>query len=337
MINGFATTAPKAPLQPFSYDPAPLGNEQVEIAVSYCGICHSDLSMIDNEWGFSQYPFMPGHEVVGRIAAVGSCITHLQVGQTVGLGWYSASCMKCRSCLEGKHNLCQQAEQTMIGRFGGFAQRVRCHWSWAIPLPKGVAVETAGPLFCGGITVFAPIVECGVRPTDRVGVLGIRGLGHMALQFLNKWGCHVTAFTSSDSKHQEALKLGAHHVVNVRDPQQLKSVAGSLNFILSTVNASLDWNAILNVLAPGGRLHFVGAVLEPIPLAAFTLISGHKSVSGSPLGTPAIVMAMLDFCERHRIAPVTEMFPMSRVNDALERLRSGKARYRLVLQNDIGT
>lgn len=337
MINGFATTAPKAPLQPFSYDPAPLGNEQVEIAVSYCGICHSDLSMIDNEWGFSQYPFMPGHEVVGRIAAVGSCITHLQVGQTVGLGWYSASCMKCRSCLEGKHNLCQQAEQTMIGRFGGFAQRVRCHWSWAIPLPKGVAVETAGPLFCGGITVFAPIVECGVRPTDRVGVLGIGGLGHMALQFLNKWGCHVTAFTSSDSKHQEALKLGAHHVVNVRDPQQLKSVAGSLNFILSTVNASLDWNAILNVLAPGGRLHFVGAVLEPIPLAAFTLISGHKSVSGSPLGTPAIVMAMLDFCERHRIAPVTEMFPMSRVNDALERLRSGKARYRLVLQNDIGT
>ena len=337
MINGFATTAPKAPLQPFSYDPAPLGNEQVEIAVSYCGICHSDLSMIDNEWGFSQYPFMPGHEVVGRIAAVGSCITHLQVGQTVGLGWYSASCMKCRSCLEGKHNLCQQAEQTMIGRFGGFAQRVRCHWSWAIPLPKGVAVETAGPLFCGGITVFAPIVECGVRPTDRVGVLGIGGLGHMALQFLNKWGCHVTAFTSSDSKHQEALKLGAHHVVNVRDPQQLKSVAGSLKFILSTVNASLDWNAILNVLAPGGRLHFVGAVLEPIPLAAFTLISGHKSVSGSPLGTPAIVMAMLDFCERHRIAPVTEMFPMSRVNDALERLRSGKARYRLVLQNDIGT
>jgi uncharacterized zinc-type alcohol dehydrogenase-like protein len=168
-----------------------------------------------------------------------------------------------------------------------------------------------------------------------VGVVGIGGLGHLALQFLNRWGCEVTAFTSSDAKREEALKLGAHHTVNSRDSAQLQKLAGSLDFILVTANATLDWPAILNALASRGRLHVVGAVPEPIPVPAFTLLAGQKSVSGSPLGSPATTLKMLDFCARHGIAPTIETFPMSRVNDALDHLRAGKARYRIALENDL--
>jgi uncharacterized zinc-type alcohol dehydrogenase-like protein len=183
--------------------------------------------------------------------------------------------------------------------------------------------------------VFNPIVQCGVQPTDRVGVIGIGGLGHLALQFLNKWGCEVVAFTSSDSKRPEALKLGAHDTVNSRDSSQLQKLAGSFDFILVTANVPLDWPVIIGALKPSGRLHLVGAVLEPIPVAAFSLIAGQKSISGSPLGSPATTADMLAFSARHGIAPTIEKFPMSRANDALEHLRAGKARYRIVLENDI--
>jgi uncharacterized zinc-type alcohol dehydrogenase-like protein len=168
-----------------------------------------------------------------------------------------------------------------------------------------------------------------------VGVIGIGGLGHLALQFLNKWGCDVVAFTSSDSKAEEAKKLGATRVVNSRDSSQLAAIGGSLDFILSTVNATLDWQAYLNCLAPKGRFHTVGAIAEPISVAAFPMIVGQKSISGSPLGSPTTTHRMIEFCSRHRIEPVTELFPMSKVNDAIERLRSGKARYRVVLQYDL--
>jgi uncharacterized zinc-type alcohol dehydrogenase-like protein len=334
-IKALAATSPKAPLAPYEYEPRPLGDEQVEIAVSHCGICHSDLSMIDNEWGMSGYPLVPGHEVVGKVTAVGAHAKNLQVGQTVGLGWYSASCMACPQCLGGDHNLCATAEGTIVQRHGGFATSVRAHWAWATLLPEGVDPAKAGPLFCGGITVFNPIVQLGIRPTDRVGVIGIGGLGHMALKFLRAWGCEVVAFTSSDSKRDEALQLGAHRVVNSRNAGDLKQLAGSLHAIISTVNVTMDWQGLVGALAPRGRLHTVGAVLEPISLAAFPLIMGQKSLSGSPLGSPTTVATMLDFAARHGIAPTVEFFPMSRANDALEHLKSGKARYRIVLENDL--
>jgi len=286
-FKAYAATAKGQALIPFEFDPGPLGIEQVEIKVSHCGVCHSDLSMLDNEWGFSTYPFVPGHEVAGTVVAAGDQAKRVKVGDRVGLGWFSASCLHCPQCLAGDHNLCLTVEQTMIGRFGGFADRVRCHWLWATPLPAAIETVKAGPLFCGGITVFNPLVQCGVQPTQRVGVIGIGGLGHMALQFLNKWGCEVVAFTSSDAKRQDALKFGAHDTVNSRDSAQMQKLAGSLDFILVTANASLDWNAILAALAPKGRLHVVGAVPEPIPVPAFTLLSGQKAVSGSPLGSPA--------------------------------------------------
>ena len=333
-IRAYAATAAGAALEPFEFDPGPLGDEQVEIAVDYCGICHSDLSVIHNSWGNAQFPLVPGHEISGRIVATGDKVKKVKAGDRVGLGWFSGSCMSCPDCLRGDQNLCPNGEDTIIGRPGGFADRVRAPWAWAVPIPDGVDAAKAGPLFCGGITVFNPIVQCGVRPTDRVGVVGVGGLGHLAVQFLNKWGCEVFAFTSSEDKKDELRKLGAHHVVNSRDPAQLKPLARSLDFIMVTVNVPLDWNAYIATLAPRGRLHFVGAVLEPLDIGLFPLLMGQRSVSASPLGSPATTTQMLDFCARHGIAAVTESFGMSQVNEALARLESGKARYRIVLKND---
>jgi alcohol/geraniol dehydrogenase (NADP+) len=334
MIHAYAAEKPGAPLKPFEYTPATLGPDDVEINVDYCGVCHSDMAMLDNEFGFTTFPFVPGHEVSGRIGQLGSAVKHLKMGQRVGLGWYSASCMTCPQCMSGNHNLCPFAEGTIIGRHGGFADKVRCKSAWAIPLPETIDPALAGPLFCGGITVFNPLVQFDIQPTDRVGVIGIGGLGHLALQYLNKWGCEVTAFTSSDSKRDEAMKLGAHRTVSTRGEAELKAIAGQLNFIISTIAQPVDWAAYLSALAPKGRLHLVGAVLEPLSIQVFSLLGTQRSVSGSPLGSPATTVKMLDFSARHGIKPITEMFPMSKANEAIAHLRAGKARYRIVLKND---
>jgi uncharacterized zinc-type alcohol dehydrogenase-like protein len=333
MIRGYAAQSAGAPLEPYEYDPGPLGPDEVEIAVESCGVCHSDLSMIKDEWGMASFPFVPGHEVVGTLRAAGEHVRHLSEGARVGLGWFSASCATCPTCMGGDHNLCPEREQTIVGRHGGFAEAVRCKAEWAIALPEELDARTAGPLFCGGITVFNPLVQLDVRPTERVGVIGIGGLGHLALKFLSKWGCEVVAFTSSPAKREEALAMGAHRVVASRERGELERLAGSLDVILSTVNADLDWELFLEALGPRGRLHTVGAAPSPIPVQAFALIPGQKSVSGSPLGSPATLRSMLAFCARHGIAPQTEHFPMERVNDALEHLDRGEARYRIVLDN----
>lgn len=333
-IRAYAATEAGGELRAFQYDPGPLGSEQVEIAVEHCGICHSDLSMLDDEWGRTRYPFVPGHEVVGRVVAAGERVQRVGIGDRVGLGWFAGSCLSCSQCLAGHHNLCPNAEETLIGRHGGFAERVRGHWLWATPLPDGLDASSAGPLFCGGITVFNPILECQVLPTERVGVIGIGGLGHLALQFLRAWGCEVTAFTSNPAKAAEAKALGAHRVVATGDARALAQLAGHFDFLLVTVNVTLDWPALLGTLAPHGRLHVVGAVLEPMPIPAFALIGGSKRVSGSPLGSPACIERMLEFAARHAVAPRVERFPFSRVNEAIEHLRAGKARYRVVLEAD---
>jgi uncharacterized zinc-type alcohol dehydrogenase-like protein len=334
-VNAYAVSQANGHLVPFRYELGPLGVSEIDIRVESCGVCHSDLSMIDNEWGISSYPIVPGHEVIGTVAAVGVSVTNLAVGQRVGLGWFSSSCMNCRQCMGGDHNLCASAESTIVGRFGGFADLVRCNSAWAVALPPGVDVDAAGPLFCGGITVFNPLVQFDVKPTHNVGVIGIGGLGHLALQFLNKWGCEVTAFSSSVSKGEEARRLGAHHVVNSRDGQCMQALAGQFDFILNTTNASLDWPGYLNALAPRGRLHTVGAITESIGVPGISMNMGQRSVSGSPVGSPATVEDMLQFCARHKIAPLTEQFSMSQVNEALDHLRSGTARYRVVVKNAI--
>ena len=333
-IKAWAATGPGKPFERFSYDPGPLKADEVEIQVEYCGLCHSDLSMWQNEWGLSTYPLVPGHEVVGRIVACGGEVRGLADGQRVGLGWFARSCMHCAQCMAGDHHLCPAAEATIVGRHGGFAERVRCHWAWAVPLPEALPSSSSGPLFCGGITVFSPLMELGVRPVDRAGVVGIGGLGHLALQYLRAWGCDVTAFTSHAGKASDLESLGAHRVVASTDERALTDMAGSLDLLLVATSAPLDWPRFLTTLAPRGQLHFVGAVLEPLNIGAFSLIAGQKSVSGSPFGRISTLRHMLDFSKRHNVAPIVEHFPMSRVNDALDHLRSGKARYRIVLDPD---
>jgi uncharacterized zinc-type alcohol dehydrogenase-like protein len=332
-IRAWAAKTRGARLEPFEYDPGPLGADDVEIAIAHCGICHSDLSMLDDEWGMTTYPFVPGHEGVGRIVALGEHAQGkgLSIGQRVGIGWYAYSCLHCPQCIAGRQNLCVNGQGTITGRHGAFADRVRCHWMWAVPIPDALPFAEVGPLLCGGITVFAPLQLADIHPTARVGVVGIGGLGHMALKFYRAWGCEVTAFTSSESKADEARSFGAHHVASSRDAKAIEALAGSFDMIIDTVNAPLDWNALLTALAPNGRLHVVGAVLEPIAVQAFALISGQKCVSGSPTGSRGAIDAMLGFAARHGIAPQTEHFPMAKVNDALDHLRAGKARYRIVL------
>ncbi len=332
-VSAFAAKGPNQKLESFSYEMGELGPEQVDVKVLNCGICHSDLSMINNDWGMTTYPIVPGHEIIGEVIATGNSVKNIKVGDKVGVGWYSGSCMSCHECMDGSHHLCSKAEFTIGGRHGGFADYVRCHWSWAIQLPEGIDLSKAGPLLCGGITVFNPILIAGVKATDKVGVVGIGGLGHMALKFLNKWGCEVVAFSSNPSKKESILAMGATKVVDSTNPDELAKIAGTLNFILNTTNVTLDWNSYLVALAPKGKFHNVGAVLEPLAIPAFTLLMGEKSVTGSPLGSPALTRTMLEFCVRHDIYPITEEFPMSKANEALEHLKSGKARFRIVLKN----
>lgn len=331
--KAWVAKAAKLPMVLESVDAGPLGAEEVEVAVEHCGLCHSDISVRNNDWGMSTYPAILGHEVIGRVTAVGSHAKGVTAGQRVGVGWNAGSCMHCRQCMSGNQHLCPEAQATIIGHRGGFASHTRAHWAWAIPLPEKLNFAEAGPLLCGGITVFAPLYRF-ARPTDRVGVIGIGGLGHMAVKFAAAYGCEVTAFTSSESKFDEAKGFGASKVVSSKDPAAIGKLAGSLDLLISTVNVPLDWDAMIATLAPNGRMHVVGAVLEPIPVKAFSLIAGQRSISGSPTGSPVTIGTMLEFAARHGLSPQTEHFPMRTVNEAFARLESGKARYRIVLDAD---
>ncbi len=333
MINAYAALSQSAPLTPYRYDPGPLGSDEVSIDIKYCGICHSDLSMIDNDWGMSTYPLVPGHEVIGSIAAMGQDVKNLEIGQTVGIGWHSGYCHHCPACESGDQNLCANATATIVGHHGGFADQMRAKANSVFLLPPGIDQRSAGPLFCGGITVFNPLLQFNVQPTDRVGIIGIGGLGHLACQFLNAWGCEVTAFTSTSNKKKLLKKLGVHHVINSKDASALEKNTGQFDFIISTVNQEMDWNLYLNTLKPKGRLHNVGGVLSPLDINAFNLIMGQKQVSGSPVGGPTNIRKMLTFCARHHIQPIIEIFAMQDVNQALSHLQSGKARFRVVLEN----
>lgn len=331
MIQAYAATEAGGTLEAFEYDPGELAASDVEIEIASCGICHSDLSMWKNDWGTTTYPFVGGHEVIGSITQVGEQVTHLKVGQKVGLGWHAGYCMTCSSCMSGDHNMCAKQSGTIVGRHGGFADKVRAQAASVLPLPEGVDLVSAGPLFCGGSTVFNPFVQFDISPTSRVGVIGIGGLGHMALMFANAWGCEVTAFTSSEAKMEEAKKLGAHKTVNSRDPDAIKAVRRHFDLIISTVNVKLDWGAYIGALRQRGRLHFVGAVPEPLGVYVFSMLGGQKTISSSPVGAPATTATMLEFVARHNIKPMIETFSFGRINDAVDRLANGKPHYRVVL------
>ena len=331
-VEAYAAPEASSPFQPFDYELDQIGPEDVDIRVDYCGICHSDLSMWQNHWGRSQFPLVAGHEIVGTVINVGNVVSSVKVGDKVGLGWFSDSCMHCNPCLSGQHNLCDSVRMTIAGRHGGFADTVRCHWVWATPIPYQLDVSKVGPLLCAGVTVYYPLVQHNIKPSAKVAVIGIGGLGHLALQFFNKWGCEVTAFSSSPDKTEEAKKLGAHHVVNSRSDEDMRALAGKFDFILNTVDVNLNWQAFAETLAPMGILHTVGAVPEPMQVHPGTLVFGEKSLSGSALGTPLATRKMLEFAARHNIEAITEQFDITDINAAFAHLESGKARYRIVLK-----
>src|ERR1700710_2633233 len=332
-FHGVATHAAGAELLPYKYDPGEISPYDVAVKISHCGVCHSDIHLIDNDWGMSKYPFIPGREIVGTVKDVGSGVTDRAAGDRVGIGWQADSCGICEWCRQGEEHLCAKSQPTCIGRNGGYADSIRVNWRFAIPVPEVLESENVAPLLCGGITVYSPLRNHGVRPSSRVGVIGIGGLGHMGLQFAKAFGAEVTAFSTSKEKEAEALSLGAHHFVNTRDTAAVKKVAGSFDFLLSTVSADQDWQAYVNQLRPKGTICVVGAAPSPMQIQAFSVISGQKAISGSPTGSPRDLHEMLDVAARHNVKAITERFPMAKANDAVTRVKKNQVRYRAVLTN----
>lgn len=330
-IRAYAAHGPKQPLQPFEYELLPVGPGEVDIRVTHCGICHSDVAMIDNEWGFSRYPVVPGHEVIGTVQALGEGVTELRVGQRVGLGWQAGSCGRCEYCRVGKEIFCDKESATIVGRYGGFADYVRAQARFAIPMPEAIDAAVAGPLMCAGTTVFTPLMHFNVRPTQRAAVLGVGGLGHLAIQYLRAYGCHVTAISATRSKEAESRQLGAAGFIATGESGALARAAKSFDFVISTVPGEVNWGDVVGLLRPEGRLCIVGVPGATITVPVFPLIGGERSVSGGRTGAPSDIATMLGFTALHGIKPMINPFPMREVNAALDHLRSGKARYRVVL------
>lgn len=332
-IRGYATHAAGAELLAYRYEVGELAADEVEVRISHCGICRSDLHLIDNDWQVSKFPFVPGHEIVGTIEAVGTAVQNLKPGERIGVGWQAGSCGICAWCRQGKENLCPQTQPTCVLRNGGFADAVRVPARFVIPIPETLDSENAAPLLCAGITVYTPLRTYGVSPASRVGVVGIGGLGHLALQFARVFGAEVTAFSTSPAKEEEARTMGAHHFCNTRESKRMKALAGSLDLIVSTVNADQDWSAFLTALRPEGVLCLVGAPSRPLQVPGSLLILSAKTLSGSNTGSPLALAEMLDVAARHGVKTQTERFPMTRVNEAVARVRKGAVRYRAVLAN----
>ena len=331
MFKAYAAMSKGSSLELYEYEAEPLKPNEVNIKVESCGICHSDISAIDGSWGISKYPMVAGHEVIGEIIGIGSDVSLHKIGDRVGLGWHSGYCNDCVQCDAGDHNFCSSTKKTVFSQHGGFAEQVTADQVSVISIPTGVKHEDAGPLLCGGITVFTPIVEFNINKNHKVGIIGIGGLGHLALKFYKALGCHVTAFTNSDDKDNLLKSLGADKIVSSTDKSKIKNLGGQFDLIISTVNVKLDWNLFLSTIKPRGRLHFVGAVLAPIETSVFSLMSGRKSISGSPVGSPNNIRKMLDFCAQHNISPMTDHFKFSEINSAIEKLRNNRIRFRAVL------
>jgi uncharacterized zinc-type alcohol dehydrogenase-like protein len=334
-VHAFAAHAQGAALQPYDYELPKLGQYDVDVKVSHCGICHSDVNLIDDDWSISQYPLVPGHEIIGTVVATGPAVEQLNVGERVGIGWQSGSCLRCEWCLNGYENLCQSKVLTCVQRHGGFADFVRTDSRFAFSIPASLDSADAAPLLCAGVTVYAPMRRFGVRPHHHVGVVGVGGLGHLALQFAHAMGCEVTAFSTTPEKRDDAAAFGADHFLVSSDPSQMKTAARTLDFILATATASLAWIDYVKALRPNGTLTIVrrsakgetGVVDAPASL----LVAGQKSITGSVIGGRAVMQEMLAFAARHGIAAKTDVFSLADINTAVNRVRKSAARYRVVV------
>ena len=323
---------PKAALQAFSYDPEELGAHGVEIEISHCGLCFSDIHLIDDDWKKSRYPLVPGHEVVGRVVRRGTDVTHLEVGQRVGVGWQRSACLTCELCLAGMDNLCPKQTATAVGHHGGLADRMITDSRFAIPIPAALDSASAAPLLCGGVTVFSPMRKYNVSGLSKVGVIGIGGLGHMAIAILRAMGAEIIAFSSSPAKRDEALRMGASDFVASNDVREVRKQAGRLDLILSTVDARLDWVTYLQALRANGTLVMLGVPTGLISLSPHALL-GQRSITTGEIGSRASITELLAFAARHKLAPEIQLAPMAESQAAIDRLRANQVRYRAVLEN----
>ncbi len=330
-IHALAAKQKGASLEPFSFETKALGGCDCIIKVLACGVCHSDLFMMDNIWGYARYPLVPGHEVVGEVVEKGGQVSHLKVGDRVGVGWQRSACLQCRYCLQGDENLCDQNEGTIVTGYGGFADYLQVDSRFAFPIPAGIETRTAGPLLCGGITVFSALRHAGMGSGLEIGVIGVGGLGHLAVQFASKLGNRVTVFTTSPDKAEFASQLGAIDAIVVPAGGELPPPKRRLNLLLSTVPINLDWAAYLNYLDADGTLSLVGVPDNPLSIPVWSLLAKRRRVMASPIGGRAMMLEMLDVADRFGIQPIVETFPFDRIEEALQKVRDNTIRYRAVL------
>lgn len=339
-IKAFGTEAPEADLKQMSIRRREVTARDVEIDILYCGVCHSDLHTARNEWGGTQYPNVPGHEIIGRITKTGDGVTKFKVGDLAGVGCMVDSCRECESCKEGLEQYC---ENGMTGTyngpdkhlgthtFGGYSERVVVDEDFVLRIPGNLDLAATAPLLCAGITTYSPLRHWKVGPGQKVGIVGIGGLGHMGVKLAKAMGAYVVVITTSASKKEDALRLGADEIILSTDQEQMKNNARTLHFILDCVSAQHDINAYLSLLKRDGQLTIVGAPEQPLPVAAFSLITKRKSFSGSMIGGIAETQEMLDFCGEHNIVSDIELINIQDINTAYERLLKSDVKYRFVI------
>jgi len=318
-----------------------LRENDVSIKIHYCGICHSDMHMAHNEWGMTQYPLVPGHEIAGVVDAVGSKVTKFKVGDRVGVGCLVDSCKKCDHCTHEIEHVCREMPTWTYGMpdkispgnvtFGGYSERIVVDDGFVLHIPDGLDLADAAPLLCAGITSWTPLVQAKVGPTSKVGVVGIGGLGHLAVKLARALGASVTAFTSKASKRDELIALGANDVVVTSDAADLKRVTGTLDLIVDTVSADHDIMSLIDALVFEGTYHIVGAPSTPLKLGTFPLIMKQVRITGSGIGSIQSTQEMLDLCAEKKVAPIIEIGALKDVNHLFERLEKGDVRFRFVL------
>jgi uncharacterized zinc-type alcohol dehydrogenase-like protein len=311
----------------------------VQIDIQFCGVCHSDLHAAKGEWSNPQYPLVPGHEFVGRVAKIGSKVTKFKVGDLVGVGCLVDADLTCEHCKIGNEQHCNNQVMTYSGADrhlggitqGGYSDSIVVNEHFVLRMPENLDTAAAAPLLCAGITTFSPLHHWKVSAGQTVGIVGLGGLGHMGVKFARAMGAHVVAFTTSNSKKDDALRLGAHEVVVSTDPEQMKAKRGKFHFILDTVAASHDINQYLSLLRADGTVCFVGAPPKPLAVSAFSLLMGRKSLSGSGIGGIAETQEMLDFCGKHNIVADVEVIPIQKINEAWERVLKSDVKFRFVI------
>ena len=339
-IKAFGTVAADVPLKTLDIKRRTVTAHDVEIEILYCGICHSDLHSARNEWHGTTYPIVPGHEIVGRVTKVGDHVKKFKVGDLAGVGCMVDSCRECDHCKEDLEQFCDSGstltfdspDKHLGGQtFGGYSESVVVDENFVLHISDKLDLAGVAPLLCAGITTYSPLKHWKVGPGQKVGIVGIGGLGHMGIKIAKAMGAHVVVFTTSLSKTEDAKRLGADEVVLSSDPEEMKKHARSLHFILDCVSAQHDIDAYLNLLRVDGTLTLVGAPMDPLPVTSFSLILGRRSFSGSLIGGIAETQEMLDFCAKHNIIADIELIGVNDVNNAYERLLKGDIKYRIVI------